>query len=288
MSGSRTHPGSKARKLRIGTVALALSLLVTAMFAGGSQGAKSSKTAANPYNLQTPGQLVVGMDLVQKPQFYLTPSGKPAGFDYTLLVKLAKDMGVKLVVKNLAFAGLIPGIQAKKFDIASDDLSDTPAREEVVSFSRGYFPNQIILAVPAKSTTPATIAAWNDSSMSITGEAGSVDQDAVTGSFPKAHFEGFPDNNGALLQVSTGRADASVVEVPILTNFQASNPGELKALVFPNKVLPAYYGSWATQKGNTALDTYLSKWICTNFKNGFIPATYKHFLGTAMPKLPGC
>ena len=109
--------------------------------------------------------------------------------------------------------------------------------------------------------------------MTITGEQGSVDEFAVEKSFPKAHFKGFPDNNGALLEVATGRAQASVVEVPLLTNFQSSNPNTLKALAFPNSVLPAYFGAWATQKGNTALDKYLSKWICTNMKNGFIPAS---------------
>jgi ABC-type amino acid transport substrate-binding protein len=285
MLRSSTRP----RTLRFGVAtATALALVATAVFATASQGASRSARTDNPYNLITPGQLTVGMDLVQKPQFYLTPSGKPAGFDYTLLVKLAHDMGLKLNVKNLAFAGLIPGLQSKKFDIASDDLSNTPQRRQVVSFSGYYFPNQIILAVPTKSTTPATIAAWNDPSMTITGEEGSVDQFAVQKSFPKATFKGFPDNNGALLEVATGRAQASVVEVPLLTNFQAANPNELKALVFPNSVLPAYYGAWATQKGNTALDKYLSKWICTNMHNGFIPKVYKQFLGTTMPAIPGC
>lgn len=281
---SRIRP----RRLRFGT-AVVLVLVAAVVSVAGSQGAqRSTKASSNPYNLITPGTLTVGMDLVQKPQFYLTPSGKPAGFDYTLLVKLAKDMGLKLVVKNLTFAGLIPGLEAKKFDIADDDLSNTPARREVVSFSGYYFPNQIVLAVPEKSTMPATIAAWNTPSVSITGEEGSVDEFAVEKSFPKAKFVGFPDNNGALLEVATGRATASVVEVPLLTNFQASNPNELKALVFPNSVLPAYFGAYATQKGNTALDTYLSKWICTNMANGFIPKVYKQFLGTTMPKIPGC
>lgn len=277
----------RRRTLRMGAV-LVLGLVVTAVLAAGSQGAPRAVQAKNPYRLMNPGQLVVGMDLVQKPQFYLTPDGKPAGFDYTLLRKLAHDMRVKLVVKNVTFAGLIPGLQAHKFDMASDDLSNTPVRRKAVSFSGYYFPNQIVFAVPVKSTTPATKAAWNTPSMTITGEQGSVDQDAVTKSFPKANFRGFPDNNGALLEVATGRANASVVEVPLLTNFQASNPHTLKALVFPNKYLPAYYGAWATQKGNKPLDKYLSKWICTNMKNDFIPKTYKHFLGTKMPTIPGC
>ncbi len=282
---SRSRP--QTRTLRLGTVA-ALTVLAAAAVSAGSLGAGRSTTADNPYKLISPGQLTVGMDLVQKPQFYTTPDGKPAGFDYTLLQKLAKDMKLKLVVKNLTFAGLIPGLQAGKFDIASDDLSNTPERRKVVSFSGYYFPNQIILAVPEKSTTPATKAAWNDPSMTITGEQGSVDEFAVEKSFPKAHFKGFPDNNGALLEVATGRAQASVVEAPLLANYQSSNPHTLKALAFPNSVLPAYFGAWATQKGNTALDAALTKWICTNMKNGFIPGVYKKFLGTTMPAIPGC
>src|SRR5215831_3595940 len=120
MMTSRIRP--RTRSLRLGT-AVGLMILAAAAVTAASLAARQSTKSDNPYNLITPGQLTVGMDLVQKPQFYLTPDGKPAGFDYTLLQKLAKDMKLKLVVKNLTFAGLIPGVQAGKFDIASDDLS---------------------------------------------------------------------------------------------------------------------------------------------------------------------
>ena len=69
-----------------------------------------------------PSTLVVGMDLEFKPQMYLQ-NGKPAGYDVVLLNMLAKQLGVKLKIENLAFDGLIPGLQAKKFDMVSVGLS---------------------------------------------------------------------------------------------------------------------------------------------------------------------
>ena len=69
------------------------------------------------------------MDLQFKPEMYLNGS-TPAGYDVDLLHKLAAYAHVKLVIKNLGFNGLIPGLQTKKFDMVSVGLSPTAARAE--------------------------------------------------------------------------------------------------------------------------------------------------------------
>ena len=150
-----------------------------------------------------PTTLVVGMDLQFKPQMYLQ-NGKPAGYDVVLLNALAKQLGVKLKIENLDFNGLIPGLQAKKFDMVSVGLSPTPERAKVISFSRAYVPYAQILAAKKGDTTPATIAAWNSSDKTITSLQGSTAEQLVQKTFPKAKDASFPDQNAAFLQVSTG------------------------------------------------------------------------------------
>src|SRR5205823_13127992 len=109
-----------------------------------------------------------------KPQMYLDAKGNPAGYDVVLLKALAKQLHLKLQIKNLDFNGLIPGLVAKKFDMVSVGLSATPERKKAVSFSRAYVPYAQILAAAKTDTTPATIAAWNDSSKTITSPQGST------------------------------------------------------------------------------------------------------------------
>jgi len=249
--------------------------------------ASATTTATNPYKLKTPGTLVVGMNLQYPPQMYLDKKGKPAGYDVVLLNALAKDMKVKLQIKNLDFNGLIPGLVAKKFDMVSVGLSATPERKKAISFSRPYVPYVQILGVRADDTTPATVAAWNDSSKTITSLQGSTAEQLVKKTFPKANSKSFPDQNAAFLEVATGRADAIVVENYLLAQFNKSNGNKLKQAAFP-KPLHSEYGSWAVQKGNTALIRRLNTFLCKVQKNGQLAKFYKQTEGATLPPMPSC
>ena len=247
----------------------------------------STSMSGNPYHLKSPGTLVVGMNLQYKPQMYLDSKGKPAGYDVVLLKALTKQMKVKLDIKNLDFTGLIPGLVSKKFDMVSVGLSATPERKKAVSFSRAYVPYAQILAMRANDTTPATIAAWNDSSKTITSLQGSTAEQLVKKTFPNATSKSFSDQGAAFLEVATGRADAIVVENYLLAQFNKSNPGKLKEAPFP-KPLHVEYGSWAVQKGNLALVRYLNKFICKMQTSGKLAAIYKAAHGAKLPPMPAC
>lgn len=264
-------------------VAAAASL---AMLAAVTGGASASSKAAPDLNLINPGTLTVGMTLQFKPEMYLQ-NGKPAGYDVELVTALAKAMGVKLKIQNLGFNGLIPGLVAKKFDMVSVGLSPTPERKKAIDFTRSYVPYALILAVPANDTTPATYPAWNDPSKTITALAGSTDATLVQTVFPKAHLSPFPDDTSALEQVTTGRANAAVIENYLLAQFSKSNPGKLKEAAF-KKPLNVQYGSWAVQKGNGALRIYLNKFLCKVQNSGQMASIYKKTEGTTIPPMPKC
>jgi ABC-type amino acid transport substrate-binding protein len=267
--------------------AVAGAAVAVAVVAAGSASARvSAGDPTTTYHLITPNTLTVGMDLQFKPEMYLN-KGKPAGYDVVLLNTIAKAMGVKLKIQNLDFTGLIPGLVSKRFDMVSVGLSPTPQRKKAVTFSRSYVPYALILAVPANSTTPGTVAAWNDPSKTITALQGSTDADLVKKTFPKAKLQAFPDDTTALLQVATGRASAAVVENYILAEFSKSNPGKLKEAPF-KKPLDVQYGSYAVQKGNSALAGFLNKEICKIQKNGTLAKIYRQTEGTKLPPMPSC
>jgi ABC-type amino acid transport substrate-binding protein len=280
------HVTARGRRLRIGaagaiTIAfVAMGLLVTA--------ASARPTAEdNPYNLNKPGTLTVGMTLQFKPQMYLDAKGKPAGYDVILIKVLAKRMGVKLDIKNLDFNGLIPGLVSERFDMVSVGLNATPERKKSISFSRPYVPYAQILAARRNDTTPATIAAWNQPDKVITSLQGATAEQRVQKTFPNAESRSFPDQNSAFLEVSTGRADGIVVENYLLAQFNKSNNNVLKQVAF-KKPLHVEYGSYAVQKGNTALANYLSRFICSMQKSGQLAKAYKQTIGAPLPPMPRC
>jgi ABC-type amino acid transport substrate-binding protein len=266
---------------RFGGIAAAVAALAVVA----TVGASARPAADNPYNLATPGTLVVGMDLEFKPEMYLQ-NGKPAGYDVELLNAVAKQLKVKLKIENLAFNGLIPGLVAKKFDMVSVGLSPTPERRKAISFSRAYVPYAQILAARKGDTTGASMSAWNSSDKSITSLQGSTAEQLVKSDFPKAKSDSFPDQNSAFLQVATGRADGIVVENYLLAQFNKSNGNKLQEVPFP-KPLQVQYGAYGVQKGNTALVKALNGAICKLQANGQLAKIYKQTEGTDLPPMPG-
>ena len=275
------YGGRPLRRLTVLTALVVAALAVAVVGASAKRGSQS-----NPYKLKTPGTLVVGMNLQYKPQMYLD-HGKPAGYDPQLLNALAKQLKVKLKIENLDFNGLIPGLVAKKFDMVSVGLSATPERKKVVTFSRAYVPYAQIMAARKSDTTPGSISAWNSSDKTITSLQGSTAEQLVKKTFPKASSKSFTDQNAAFLEVSTGRADAIVVESYLLAQFNKSNNNVLKEVPF-SKPLHVEYGSWAVQKGNFALAGGLNKFICTVQKNGQLAKIYKSTIGANLAPMPAC
>ncbi len=261
---------------------LAILVAVIAIFAGNA----AAKSSAGP-KLNKAGTLTVGMDLEFAPQMYLDKNGKPAGYDVILLKALAKQMGVKLDIQNLAFDGLIPGLVAKKFDMVSVGLTATAERKKTISFSREYVPYAQVLAARADDATPATLAAWNSSDKTITSLQGSTAEKLVGETFPNATSKASPKQNPAFLDVATSRADGIVVENYLVAAFNKANGNKLKEVAFP-KPLHVEYGSYAVQKGNTSLAKYLSAFICTMQKNGGLAKAYQSTIGAPLPQMPAC
>ena len=282
-----------------GTVALA-TLAATAALAlaacggddnkssdSGSGAAKSTEasTGLKPINS---GQLTVGMNLQFKPEMYLD-NGKPAGYDVDLLNELAPALKTKLNIQNLDFNGLIPGLQAKKFDMVSVGLSATPERKQVVDFTRAYVPYALVLGVPSADASSVTsIDQLNAKGKTITALQGSTGEQLAKKLFPNAKVQGFPDQNAAFLEVATGRADGIVVEDYLLAQFSASNAGKLdKAAI--DKPLDVQYGSWAVPKGNEEFIKFLDDWLCKAQTDGTLERIYKKdFAVDEFPPMPAC
>jgi polar amino acid transport system substrate-binding protein len=88
-----------------------------------------------PARIQQSGVLVIATDAHHPPNESFAEDGKTiVGFEPDLWNTLAKLLGVKAEVISVDFDGLIPGVQSGRFDVAFESISDSPAREQQVSF----------------------------------------------------------------------------------------------------------------------------------------------------------
>ncbi len=115
--------------------------------------------------------------------------------------ELAKELGVKLKIENLDFNGLIPGLQAQKFDMVSVGLSNTPERAKVGELQPGVRP---VRADPRRAGEQGRLdhehrRAEHSPSKTITALQGSTAQMLAQKLFPKAKVDALPDQNAAFL-----------------------------------------------------------------------------------------
>lgn len=79
--------------------------------------------------------VIVATEGAYPPFNYVSSKGQPQGFDVDLVLAVCEEIELKcsLVVQN--WIGLIPGLEAHKYDMISASVSITEARKKVVLFS---------------------------------------------------------------------------------------------------------------------------------------------------------
>jgi len=187
---------------------------VSALSSAGSWAATCAVEA--PPGLVQPGTLTVGTMLAVPPQAY-SDNGTPAGFDIDLSKEIAAQMCLKVEFVNLAPAGLIPGLQAQKFDYLSAALGITPERQAMFDFVP-YLVGGIQLVGQKKSK----LSLANEEAlcgMTVATIVGAVQARAVerlNKEFcPKdkqAELKYFPAYNDAVVQLRKGGADVAFVD----------------------------------------------------------------------------
>ena len=86
-----------------------------------------------PQEILDSGVITVGSPMSSPPLIYVD-NGQPTGMAYDLSQEIAALLGVEAVWEDLAFPGVIPGLQAGNIDISMGVIGDTAARQEVLDF----------------------------------------------------------------------------------------------------------------------------------------------------------
>jgi len=97
-----------------------------------------------------------------KPWNFTDPSGKLVGFEIDLAEDLCKRMKAKCEIVAQAFDGVIPALNAGKFDAIMAGMNISDKRKEVIAFSQPY------------GRTPSTFAVLKSSPLAKLPEAGKV------------------------------------------------------------------------------------------------------------------
>lgn len=115
------------------------------MLAGCNNSSAPAESADADTATEAPMNIKIATESSYKPFSYTDADGKLIGYEIELVDALCAQMKAECEVISQDWDGLIPGLNAQKFDAAIAGMSITPERKEVVDFSDPYFHSGIIL-----------------------------------------------------------------------------------------------------------------------------------------------
>jgi polar amino acid transport system substrate-binding protein len=281
---------SKTSRLLAALVAVALVALV-ASGCGSSKKKSSNTTAATtpaaganssvasevPAKFKSKGTLTVAADATYAPNEFIGSNGKTVeGMDADLAKALASTMGLKANVVNATFDSIIPGLAAGKYDLGMSSFTDTKEREKTVDFVT-YFSAGTSFYEKAQGGPPVT-GLSSLCGLTVAVEKGTTQQSDSTAQSKKCTSSGkkpvrvltFPDQNGANLALSSGRAQVGMADSPVADYQVKKTGGQFKLVGTPYGTAP--YGI-AIPKGS-GLDKPILDALKALMSNG----TYKTIL----------
>jgi len=96
--------------------------------------------------------VVIGMEGAYEPYNLTDPSGKIVGFEPDLVMDLCGRAKLECKIIAQDWDGMIPGLQAGKFDVIMDGMSITDERKKAIDFSKPYA--QVPAAFAAAKASP--------------------------------------------------------------------------------------------------------------------------------------
>jgi polar amino acid transport system substrate-binding protein len=170
-----------------------------------------------------PSPLRIGSDVSYAPLEFRQPgTTHVTGFDYDLAEAIGKRLRVGVDFANHDFSTLLPGLQARRFDLVVSALSDTRARERSVTFIDYFLSGTGILTRAGNPSHLWSLASLCGHTISVeagtSGEASlhrQSDRCTAIGLGPITIVTASTDD-AALALFTTGKAEAHVSDYPVV------------------------------------------------------------------------
>jgi len=200
-------------------------------------------------------KLIIGTEGAYPPFNNLAADGTLTGFDIDIARALCEEMKAECTFVTQDWDGIIPALQAKKFDAIIASMSITPERKEKVDFTDKYYNTGPALAVPKDST----IAEGTEEALAgkVIGAQGSTTHaNYVEKHMTKSELKLYPTTDEYKLDMVNGRIDGVVDDVVVLSDWVKSEGGACCKIAqkLPIDIVINGPGAGiAVRKGETAL-----------------------------------
>jgi len=213
-------------------LAVLLALVIAGVVFAACSKAADNGDASESQSNATQEQLVMATN-AEFPPYEYHDGDKIVGIDAEVAQAIADKLGMELVIEDVAFDSIIPGVQAGKYDMGMAGMTVTDERLEYVNFSTSYAKGVQSVILPENST----IASIDD----IVGKKVGV-QTSTTGDI----YASAPVEEGGFGEENVTRYDNGAVAV------QALLEGKVDCVIIDNEPAKSYV---AANEGLKILDT---------------------------------
>jgi len=169
---------------------------------------------------------LVGTESTYPPYEFRDEQGNLVGFDIDLMNIIAEKLGKKIDWQDMAFDALIPTLIAKRIDMIIAGMSITEERAQRVAFTKPYEISVSAFIARADSEINS-IESLKGKSIAV--QIGTV-QEAYAHAIEGAEVKTYQKFDDCAREVSLGRADAALMDIPVAREFvnQKDFAGKIK------------------------------------------------------------
>lgn len=240
--------------------------------------------------IQETGEIRIGHRESSVPFSYLLDDGKPVGFAMDLCAKVVESVktelkkpDIKVVMRPVNLSTQIPLLQNQSVDIVCGPATNTVERQKQVAFSNTIFVSSIRAVVKADSGI-AKFSDLNGKTAAVTAASTAIA--LLTKNEQDNKFETkkvtSPDHAQSFLMLSTGRAQAFVMDDILLASMvaNASKPSDFKIIDDALRVEP--YGL-VLRKDDPQFKAVVDKTLAALTKSGEYQKIYAKWFEAEIP-----
>lgn len=251
-------------------LAMVLTLVgpMSTAFAADDASTSSQQTTTTSNNdelkkIKQKGTLVVGTSADYPPYEFTTKENgqtKIVGFEMEMAKQIAKDLGVKLVIKNMQFDSLLVALETGKVDVIISGMSPTAERKKSVAFSKIYYTGAPYLVInKADMAKYDAISDFKDKK--VGAQNGSLFYDLIKKAMPDSQRKGLGKLSDLILSLQSHKIDGILMDEATAKAYIESN-SSLSGFKTGIKLNASDTGTAiAYPKGATALGEAINKSI---------------------------
>ncbi|MGA8260942.1 MAG: ABC transporter substrate-binding protein [Arenicellales bacterium] len=187
-----------------------------------------------PKDIQSKGYLSVASE-IQYPPFetFAADNKTVVGIDADIAAALGKELGVELRFVSTSFDAIIPGLVAKRYDMAMSAMTDNRKREKQVDFVDYFGSGGGILARTADKDKYKTLDSLCGVTVGIakgTTEVADAEKQSAkckAEGKPAINSQIFARQNDMVLALQSGRVDAAMADAPNSAATAQESKGQL-------------------------------------------------------------